>query len=71
MNQLLGSTSTVTQRGMNMLPIAPLVAPLILPIAHKIIDTLGGTAKNTVNTLLDPVTPGQNNNLPTKNKITF
>ncbi len=54
-----------------MLPIAPLVAPLILPIAHKIIDTLGGTAKNTVNTLLDPVTPGQNNNLPTKNKITF
>ena len=54
-----------------MLPIASIVAPLILPIANKAIDTLGGLAKNTVNTLLNTAPPVQNNTLPPRNQIFF
>lgn len=49
----------------------PLLAPLLLPIANKVLDTLGGAAKNTATKLLDPAISPQNNTLNTKNKIVF
>ena len=54
-----------------MLPIASIVAPLILPIANKAIDTLDGLAKNTMNSLLNTVLPVHNNAPPQKNQIFF
>lgn len=54
-----------------MLPTASIVAPLILPIANKEIDTLDGLAKNTMNSLINTVLPLQNNASPQKNQIFF
>jgi len=53
-----------------MLPIASIIAPLLLPITNKVIDTLGGLAKNTVNTLLNTAPPVQNTT-PKNNQIFF
>jgi len=53
-----------------MLPLLPLLAPLILPVANKVIDTLGGLAKNTLNVAVPNATSSLNT--PTSNnKIIF
>lgn len=54
-----------------MLPIASIIASLLLPITNKVIDTLGGLAKNTVNTLLNTAPPVQNTTTPKNNQIFF
>ena len=53
-----------------MLPLLPLLAPILLPVVNKVIDTLGGLAKDTLNTAATTATSPLNSTTPT-NKIMF